>query len=903
MIYTYGGGEILHKIFNGIAMLMNNNGGGIARPLMIIFISIASLWALTKAFFSSSAEVLLSKYFFPVLAIAGIFLVPTKTVRIQDAVTSRYYTVDHVPFLLAQFSQFASSLGHHVTEAVEKVMHVPNDLRYNSTGMVFGAESAMDVSKYKIRNGDFARNLKGFSKQCVFYDVLLGRYTLEEMQQTTDLWKFLEERSSTFRFIEYVDPEATNPAQSVRYLNCQQAVKTMAPFLEKEKNYYALQDIGKHLPTTFLALTNLQESAGDLINQQLMINFFREGFSANGFAKARAHQQQRSTYQTLGALASSSIVSMRAVLEAIVYSAFIFVLPMSVLPMGFRFLSTWIWLVVWLQMWPPFFAIINYIMQIASQTQADAIIQGSKGLSFFTSSGLFELNQDIAALSGYLAASIPFITYAILQGGVSSFIHLAGAMMTPAHNAATTAAAEQTTGNYSFANASFGQQSHHNRTALQNNLAPSLTSGFTRVSDGASTTTYAGQETLLTQHDSQFRTNLFDDASSSNILNKSQQKAESFVQNSQLALNESVSNHSRNYADLTKFLSQSENVAANSTGREGISVQDSANYMKNVVDSFAKQHGISERDSMNMLLRSPSNNNIPIGAGFDDSNTTEETWNHAKNISTSESFQKHFQTINDWATSTSHGSMNDEGRRVVEGYTTSLDQVDSAQEQYQHSLSNMQQISENQSYVENMTLSERTSLNQPLLNWASEKFQQEGGIAKAKQIILGGTDAEKSNLVQEFLSQKRSGWTTDINPSQSYQEAHDSFSQTKDRLSHANIMDDTLRQQKDILSHRFINARNSHGWAGQDVTKEIQAARSRIDNVQQNVRNDYNDKIKDYEFYYDVKKTRNFVGNIPVKLAQTAMDWVGEWTGTNPQARHSEKFAQEKPFWYSEGSD
>lgn len=51
VIHTYGGGEILQQLFNGIAMLMNNQSGGIARPLIIICVSIASLWAITKAFF------------------------------------------------------------------------------------------------------------------------------------------------------------------------------------------------------------------------------------------------------------------------------------------------------------------------------------------------------------------------------------------------------------------------------------------------------------------------------------------------------------------------------------------------------------------------------------------------------------------------------------------------------------------------------------------------------------------------------------------------------------------------------------------------------------------------------------------------------------------------------------
>jgi conjugal transfer mating pair stabilization protein TraG len=138
--------------------------------------------------------------------------------------------------------------------------------------------------------------------------------------------------------------------------------------------------------------------------------------------------QQKSTYHILGSLASSSLITMRAVLEAIIFAAIIFVLPLSVLPGGLSFLSNWLWMLIWIQLWPPFYAIVNYIMQIVAQGKAQAIFmslsQDERGLSFFTNSGLANLHEDMFALSGYMAVLVPFISYAVVKGGISSFIHL-----------------------------------------------------------------------------------------------------------------------------------------------------------------------------------------------------------------------------------------------------------------------------------------------------------------------------------------------------------------------------------------------------------------------------------------------------------------------------------------------
>src|SRR5258708_34724930 len=110
-IVTYGGGEILQHIFNAIAKLFYGNESGIIRPLMVICASIGGFWAICKAVLSLSIDPLISKYLFPLIAISTLFLIPSTSVRIEDVLKDRSYKVDHVPVLLAKFSELVSSIG------------------------------------------------------------------------------------------------------------------------------------------------------------------------------------------------------------------------------------------------------------------------------------------------------------------------------------------------------------------------------------------------------------------------------------------------------------------------------------------------------------------------------------------------------------------------------------------------------------------------------------------------------------------------------------------------------------------------------------------------------------------------------------------------------------------------
>src|SRR3546814_2707564 len=87
------------------------------------------------------------------------------------------------------------------------------------------------------------------------------------------------------------------------------------------------------------------------------------------YAATKALMQQRTTYQLSGEIAGKILPVMKNVFEAIAYGAFIFIFILALLPNGYNVLGTYMGLLLWIQMWPPLYAILNLIMTVAARNQ------------------------------------------------------------------------------------------------------------------------------------------------------------------------------------------------------------------------------------------------------------------------------------------------------------------------------------------------------------------------------------------------------------------------------------------------------------------------------------------------------------------------------------------------------
>ena len=520
-VYTIGGGEIIYNIMQAVALCLNG-GSGLLDALLRIGGLCGAFIAYYIILYGSPWEIFKS-WGLPVLLIMHMFFVPSTTVWVRDTITNYSYKVDDVPYGLAVFASVTSRLGKIVTEQIEQNFQLPDNenMTYQKTGMLFGSNIMEKAKTFRITNQQFKENMRNFVGQCVKYDIMLNhKYTFDQLRNTNDIWSLVSSNPSQNRGF-FWQPEGGGKAE---YVSCAKAVENFnklwveeynrsfslmgrkffsGRFLNHEGNKSdklemnaALEnalrgEIKQHLANASSYFGGITASAEDTLKQALMINAITDAASENSkqagnaitYAETRALLQQNNTFDVVGKLASKLLPIMKAVIEALAYACFIFIIPLCMVPQGYKFLFNWLKVLVWLQAWAPMYAILNFIMNVAARSATLAEIGTTGGLTIGNYIGVSEANHEIQLVAGYLAMSIPFICIAIVRG-VGTFVHLSAQMTGASMQVAGAAAGEISTGNISLGNLSLRNHSSDNVSQLQRNFNSSLGVGGHTVDTG-----------------------------------------------------------------------------------------------------------------------------------------------------------------------------------------------------------------------------------------------------------------------------------------------------------------------------------------------------------------------------------------------------------------------------------
>lgn len=514
-IIAFGNGEILLGVLNAIAMCLNAETGTLYTPMIRVGMMVAVLWTALYSIWGDYLKIW-GKALIPFVFIPPLLFVPSTRVHVRDVVSNYHNDVKHVPLGLAWLGHYVSQFGYEITKQVDQVFSQVDDLKYHKSGFLMASNLIQQAKTFHITNEDIAENMRNFVCQCVAYEAMLGyKYTLEDLRHSSDLWGLVSANPSKIRSFVWREPHKKDePANTPEIISCKEGVSRLnliwAPELDRAKTVFggklfasspsfdARREFIKYLPLSYNFLSGLSKSADQILKQQMMIHSVVDGIekkstslgNAPDFAVRRAYLQQRSTYETLGGMASESLMSMKAVLEAIVYAAFIFIVPLAVLPFGVKILLSWAQTLIWLQMWAPLYAILNFIMSMTAQSKSMGMLSVSnpEGITIASSVGITNLNADMAAMAGLLAMSIPFLAIALVKG-VGSFVHMASHLGNVSQGAASQAAGEAVTGNYSFGNISEGNQQIANTNMLSQSRAASYRAGAFQFVDGRTDTT------------------------------------------------------------------------------------------------------------------------------------------------------------------------------------------------------------------------------------------------------------------------------------------------------------------------------------------------------------------------------------------------------------------------------
>lgn len=518
-LFTIGGGEYIVNVLNAVAAWTGQ--GGYKSLLQVCMVMGLAYSVLIVAFNADWRSWL--NWFLQATLMYMVLMVPRLDVQVTDRINPSLAPahVANVPLGLAMMASFTSQIGDYLVSSAELVFGLPGDLNYSRNGMIYGSRLFEATQNLRINDPEFAANLDEHFRQCVFYDVLLGGYSMETLAKAPDIWDEIGPGSQA-RAQRFLTRDAGGAVTS-SILTCREAYASLSSqwngmvdqlglafgkqLYPKQSAALAKAKLFADLPVAYGYLTGVSSSASAILKQSLTINAMSQAMhamagatgasSVDVYAQTRAEIQTRKTYGSIAHSAMKWVPVLNIVLTVVFYALFPVLFPLFLIPksgpLALRGYTTGFF---YLAAWGPLYVILHMVMMFKGASEVAGVGNGN-GLTLASFSAMSEVNDDIGILAGYLVASIPFLAGGIAKGAMAISGH-ATSYLNPSQNASEEAAREASTGNIGVGNASFDNQTIQTRQHDQWNQAPSFTFGAASTrgfnDTGTSTTSFPGNE-------------------------------------------------------------------------------------------------------------------------------------------------------------------------------------------------------------------------------------------------------------------------------------------------------------------------------------------------------------------------------------------------------------------------
>ncbi|CAI09915.1 conjugal transfer protein TraG N-terminal domain-containing protein [Aromatoleum aromaticum] len=448
-IYAYQNADSLFGVFNAAAAI-HASGDYAAAVAAVAFCGfVAALIA-----YAFAPEKLQGwKWLGTVVLVFSVLIVPKVTVGIVDKTGgSAVKVVDNVPFGVALLGSLTSTIGHTLTGLFETAFQVipgigalPAELAYQQNGLMFGNRLIRETGNVVFQDPAFRTDLINFIHNCTTYDLIDGTLDPAAFSTSDDVWPLMASPNPA-RF-----STLTSTGGSVGVDTCPNVYQSLNGRLPAQitriEGRLALQlnptlpgaaaaaAIAGQIQQAYLknSIATAAATAADLIRQNAMLNAIDDtskivGQKVNDPAamvlavgRAQAVAQQNATWLNYGKVAEQALPVFRNVVEAVTYAMFPLFLLLLLLTSGRETMIAfkgYAAVLIWIQLWPPLYAILNYMASIYAAYDLAAAADlgtGAKALALQTASTIYSRAISGEAVVGYLAMSIPFIAWAALK--------------------------------------------------------------------------------------------------------------------------------------------------------------------------------------------------------------------------------------------------------------------------------------------------------------------------------------------------------------------------------------------------------------------------------------------------------------------------------------------------------
>lgn len=433
-IYTPMAGDLAEEALNSLALLI---GSGTFHSAINIAM-IAGVGGTAYAFITGKKIENLMRFIFVSFTLLFILIgikFPVAIIDMQQPYVS--HEVDDIPLGVALPSAFVSQIGRAIAQSFEDVFHMPDDLSYNESGMLFGSRIALATRSANFGiDPNLSQDLSNYMRQCIFISKIqvTQKLTVNELVNSPDLTNELfEDASPVYRVI-------LHDLGNVSCIDAAAHLKTeLNAAAESEAQRYANKftdgDKGKFEASLGNAqnyFLGVSQTGTALLKQNMLINMVNNAvqdamaFSGNtaammNYSNTVAMNHLRMTEANNFAMAGYRLPMLNACLWILMMCLFPIVILLAFFPLFEKSYMFFIGTMIWLWSWQPMFSILNFFVSYYASIQTNIFGEQSGGITMSNADPIAMVHSDMAFTAGSLAFAIPFIAKGLTSGMATAF--------------------------------------------------------------------------------------------------------------------------------------------------------------------------------------------------------------------------------------------------------------------------------------------------------------------------------------------------------------------------------------------------------------------------------------------------------------------------------------------------
>lgn len=482
VIYSYFNAEQIQAVLNAIVMLVGGsapNGDylSLLRVAALLGLIMAVLYGFLRARGEDAAY-----YLIMVALFYSTLFVPRVTVQIEDhggGVIATPRTVANVPLGLAFFASTTSHIGHWLTQRSETFFSLPDtSLKMAQNGLMGGSRALRKAQSASIPDPILAQDMTSFVRECINPELVTTPASIPALLASRDIWGDFGTIINPGRMVTLIGNSGA--------VSCSFAYTALTPRLNagaaSELTRIALEMAPQSTQATaeimFKSLLPAAEglsmtasaSAQDAIFQRMMINLLNDTSSnmaqitndpvaaQTALGTAIATSNANSSYRVMAKMAQEALPVIRNAIELVILGIFPIILFLIIIAgsKGGLVLRSYVMTMLWVQLWAPLYAIVNFVGTMQAAKSARAALAGIDGVTVNNAAALLNTTLSSEAVVGLLTVSVPMIALAIIKGGEVAMSGVTSGLMAPTSSAATAAGSQVGSGNVNVGNTSWG---------------------------------------------------------------------------------------------------------------------------------------------------------------------------------------------------------------------------------------------------------------------------------------------------------------------------------------------------------------------------------------------------------------------------------------------------------------